>query len=80
MYGGFWKNMISVHQHRDLPLGLSDMFFSAAKYLQILSRPDENEVCGMFFGEKRYGRVSGRTRVLELAADSWEAALRRGAR
>jgi hypothetical protein len=27
MYGGFWKNIISVHLHRDLPLGLSDMFF-----------------------------------------------------
>jgi hypothetical protein len=27
MYGGFWKNIISVHQHWDLPLGKSDMFF-----------------------------------------------------
>jgi hypothetical protein len=27
MYGGFWKNVISVHKHKDLPLGLSDMFF-----------------------------------------------------
>jgi hypothetical protein len=27
MYGGFRENMTSVHQHRDLPLGQSDMFF-----------------------------------------------------
>jgi hypothetical protein len=27
MYGGFWKNIISVHQRKDLPLGQSDMFF-----------------------------------------------------
>jgi hypothetical protein len=27
MHGGFWKNIIAVHQHRDLPLGQSDMFF-----------------------------------------------------
>jgi hypothetical protein len=27
MYGGFWKSITSVHQHMDIPLGLSDMFF-----------------------------------------------------
>jgi hypothetical protein len=27
MYGGFWKSIISVHQHLDLPLGQSDTFF-----------------------------------------------------
>jgi hypothetical protein len=27
MYGGFWKNIVSVHQHMDLPLSMSDMFF-----------------------------------------------------
>jgi hypothetical protein len=27
MYGEFRKNIISVHQHMDLPLGQSDMFF-----------------------------------------------------
>ena len=26
MYGGFWKSIISVHHHMDLPLGQSDMF------------------------------------------------------
>jgi hypothetical protein len=25
MYGGFWKKIISVHRHKDLPLGQSDM-------------------------------------------------------
>jgi hypothetical protein len=33
-----------------------------------------------FFGEEGYGLVIGGTRVLELAADSWEAALGHGAR
>jgi hypothetical protein len=27
MYGGFWKNKISVDRHKDLPLGQTDMFF-----------------------------------------------------
>jgi hypothetical protein len=26
-YGGFWKNIISVHRHRNLPLGQSEMYF-----------------------------------------------------
>jgi hypothetical protein len=54
--------------------------FSATKYSQILSRPYGNDVCGLFFGEEGYGRISGKTRVLELAAGSWEAALGHGAR
>ena len=29
----------------------------------------------MLFGVEGYGRIGGGTRVLELAADSWEAAL-----
>jgi hypothetical protein len=33
-----------------------------------------------FFGEEGYGRINGGTRVLELAADSREAALGHGAR
>jgi hypothetical protein len=33
-----------------------------------------------FFGEEGYGRISSGTRVLELAADSREAALGHGAR
>jgi hypothetical protein len=33
-----------------------------------------------FFGEEGYKRISGGTRVLELAADNWEAALEHGAR
>jgi hypothetical protein len=39
MYGGFWKNIISIHRHMDLPLGQSDMSFprlSTRKY-----SPDE---------------------------------------
>jgi hypothetical protein len=27
MYGGFWKNKMSVHRDKDLPLGESDMSF-----------------------------------------------------
>jgi hypothetical protein len=80
MYGGFRKSIISVHQHMDIRLGLSDMFFSTTTYSRILSRPDGNEVCGMFFGEEGYGRINSGTRVLELAADSWKAALGHGAR
>jgi hypothetical protein len=53
---------------------------SATKYSQILSRPVGYEDCGMFFGKERYGRISGGTRMLELAADIWEAALGHGAR
>jgi hypothetical protein len=34
----------------------------------------------MFFCEEEYGRINGGTRVLELVADSWEAALGHGAR
>jgi hypothetical protein len=33
----------------------------------------------MFFGEDDYGRIGGGMRVLEMAADIWEAALRHGA-
>jgi hypothetical protein len=80
MYGGFWKSTISVLKHMDLPLGQSDMFSSATKYSQILSRHGGNDVCEIFFGEERYGRISGGTRVLELAADIREAALEHGAR
>jgi hypothetical protein len=64
----------------DLPVGLSDMS-SATKNSQILSRRrGGGGVCEMVFGEEGYGRISGGTRVLEQAADSWEAALGHGAR
>jgi hypothetical protein len=33
-----------------------------------------------FFGEEGYGQINGGTRVLELATESWEAALGHGAR
>jgi hypothetical protein len=62
----------------DLPLGLSDMFLET-KYLHVLSRQG-GDVCEMFFGEEGYGRISGGTRMLELAADSREAAQGHGAR
>jgi hypothetical protein len=52
---------------------------SATKNSQILSRPDGYEDCGMFFGKEGYGRISGGTRALELAAESLEAALGHGA-
>jgi hypothetical protein len=39
-----------------------------------------NDVCELFFGEEGYGRTNGGRRVLELAADSREAALGHGAR
>jgi hypothetical protein len=79
MYGGFWKSILSVHQHMDLPLGQSDII-SATKYSQILPRHGGNDVCEMFFGEEGYGRISGGTRVLEMAADSREATPWCGAR
>jgi hypothetical protein len=80
MYGGFWKNIISVHQHRDLPLGLSDMFFQQL-HTHIYSPVTAGTIfADCFFGEEGYGRISGGTRVLELAADNWEATLGHGAR
>jgi hypothetical protein len=54
--------------------------FSATKFSHVLSRLGGNDICRTFFGEEGYGRISGGTRVLELAADSWEAALGHGAR
>jgi hypothetical protein len=76
IYGGFWKIIIPIHQHRDFPLG-----FFVTKYSEILSRQgDGGWVCEMLFGEDGYGWISGGTRVLELAADSREAALGHGAR
>jgi hypothetical protein len=54
--------------------------FSATKYPQILSRRGGNDVCGLLFGEEGYGRISGGTRVLGLAAETWEATLGHGAR
>jgi hypothetical protein len=81
MYGGFWKSIISVHQYMDLPHGESDTFFFATGYSHILSRQrGGGGVCELFLGEEGYGRISGGTRVLELAADKWEASLGHGAR
>jgi hypothetical protein len=58
----------------------SPICLSATKYSHILSCHGGNDVCGLFFGEDGYGRINGGTRVLELAADIWEAALGHGAR
>jgi hypothetical protein len=69
MYGGFWKNIISVHPQRDLPLGQSDMFFqqlNAHRYSLVTAGTMPADC---FFGEEGYGLISGGTRVLELAAD-----------
>jgi hypothetical protein len=80
MYGGFWKIIISTHHHMDLPFGQSDMFF-VTKHSQILSRQRSGGgVCKLYFGEEGYGWISGGTRVLEFAADNWEATLGHGAR
>jgi hypothetical protein len=51
MYGGFLKNILSVHLHMDLPLGQSDMFFAATKYSHILSRYGGNDVCEMILAK-----------------------------
>jgi hypothetical protein len=80
MYGGFWKNIIFVHRHRDLPLGQSDMFFQQLNTHRYSPVAAGTMCADCFFGEERYGRISGGTRVLEMAADDWEAALGHGAR
>jgi hypothetical protein len=71
-----------VHfRHQDLPLGKSDIFFlrlNAYRY-----SPDKevgDEVSVKHFWRRRYGRISGGTRVLEPAADSREPTLEKGAR
>jgi hypothetical protein len=74
MYGRFKKIIISGNKHMDLPLG--PICFFVTKYLEIHSRQTGGGgVSEMFFGEEGYGRINGGTRVLELAADSWEAML-----
>jgi hypothetical protein len=80
LYGGFWKNIISILQHKDLPLGQSDMFFQQLNTHRYSSVTAGTMFADCFFGKEGYGRISGGTRVLELAADSWEAALGHGAR
>jgi hypothetical protein len=80
MYGGFWKNIISVHQHVDLPLGLSDMMFQQLN-THIYSPVTAGTMsANCFFGEEGYERISGETMVLKLAADSREVAPGHGAR
>jgi hypothetical protein len=79
-YGGFWKNIISVRQHRDLPLGMSDMFFQHLNTRRYSPVTAGTMSVDCFFGEEGYGRISDGTRVLELAADIREAALGHGAR
>jgi hypothetical protein len=53
-----------------------------SEYSQILSRQrgGGGDVCEILFGEEGYARINGGTRVLELAADRWEATLGHGAR
>jgi hypothetical protein len=62
------------------PARLVRYVFSASKYSHIPSRHGGNDVYELFFGEEGYGRINGGTRVLELAADGWEATLGHGAR
>jgi hypothetical protein len=74
------KSIISVHKHRNPPLGQSDMLshrLNAHRYSPVLT---ETTYAEFFFGEEGYGRIGGGTRVLELAADIWEAALGHSAR
>jgi hypothetical protein len=80
MYGGFWKKHNIRTPAHGTPARPVRYVFSATKYSHVLSRPDGNNACKMFFGEERYGRVNGGTRVLEMAAESWEATLGHGAR
>jgi hypothetical protein len=84
MSGSPIRRVLKKHNIRTLakgsPARLVRYVFSATKYSQILSRRGGNDVCRFFFGEEGYGRISGGTRVLELAADNWEAALGHGAR
>jgi hypothetical protein len=61
----------------DLPLGQTDLFFQRLS-THIYSPVMAGTMSAEFFGEEGYGRINGGTRVLELAADSWEAALARG--
>jgi hypothetical protein len=64
----------------DLPLGQSYMFFQQLN-THICSPVTAGTMSAeCLFGEEGYGRISGGTRVLELAADSLEAALGHGAR
>jgi hypothetical protein len=57
------------------------MFLFVTKYSHILSRQKGGGgVFEKFFGYEGYGRISGGTKVSELAADNWEAALGHGAR
>jgi hypothetical protein len=81
MYGGFWKNIISVHRHMDLPLAPPYLSFPRLNTRRY--SPDEGAGAAFaifFFGEEGYGRIGGGTKVLELAADNWEATLGHGAR
>jgi hypothetical protein len=54
MYGGFWKNIISVDQHKDLPLGQSDMFFARGPE----SQPDT--VCSLVIFSSQPPKEDGR--------------------
>jgi hypothetical protein len=69
------ENIIFVHEHRDIPArGQSDMFFlrlNTNKYSPVTAET----MSATFFSKEGYGRIIGGTRVLELAADSREAAL-----
>jgi hypothetical protein len=80
MYEGLWKNIIYVHRHMDLPLGMSDMFFQHLNTHRYSPVTAGTMSADCFFGEEGYERINGGTRVLELAADSREAALGYGAR
>ena len=64
----------------DLPLGLSDMFFQQLNTHRYSPVTAGTMSADYFFGEEGYGRISGGTRVLEVAADSREATLGHGAR
>jgi hypothetical protein len=63
----------------DLPPGQSDVFFRNYELTDTLS--SRRERClRKKIGEEGYGRISGGTRVLEMAADNKEAELGHGAR
>jgi hypothetical protein len=57
-----------------IPLGQSDMFFRDSILTDTLPTTERGRRVRNVFYEEGYGRISGGTRVLELAADNLEGA------
>jgi hypothetical protein len=77
---GFWKSKYTHTNTKTSRSGRPICFF-AAEYPHVLFRQgDGGGVCEISFVERKYGRINGGTRVLELAADTREATPWQGAR